>query len=65
MAGPCLTEADAHAAADAHDLAMGEVTLEELERQRPSQRIEVAWQVSHDQAARWLVVRGGGPLPAP
>jgi hypothetical protein len=49
MAGPCLTEADAHAAADAHDLAMGEVTLEELERQRPSQRIDVAWQVSHGQ----------------
>jgi hypothetical protein len=28
---------------------MGEVTLEELERQRPSQRIDVAWQVSHGQ----------------
>jgi hypothetical protein len=50
MAGPCLTEADAHAAGDAHDLAMGEVTPEELERrQRPSQRIDVAWQVSHGQ----------------
>jgi hypothetical protein len=35
MARPCRTEADAHAAANAHDLAMGEVTLEELERQRP------------------------------
>jgi hypothetical protein len=50
MAGPCRTEADAHATADAHDLAMGKVTPEELERrQRPSQRIDVAWQVSHGQ----------------
>jgi hypothetical protein len=48
MAGPCRSEADAHGAADAHDLAMGEVTLEELERQqRPAQRLAVAWQVSH------------------
>jgi hypothetical protein len=50
MAGPCGTEVDAHAAADAHDLAMGEVTWEELERaRRPGQRVEVAWQVSHGQ----------------
>jgi hypothetical protein len=47
-AGPCLTEADAHAAADAHDLAMGETTREELKRrQRPEERLSVAWQVSH------------------
>jgi hypothetical protein len=50
MAGPCGTEVDTHAAADAHDLAMGEVTWEELERaRRPGQRVEVAWQVSHGQ----------------
>jgi hypothetical protein len=50
MAGPCPTEADAHAAADAHDLAMGETTLQALAReQRPGQRVEVAWQVSHGQ----------------
>jgi hypothetical protein len=48
MAGPCVTEADAHAAADAHDLEMGEATREELERQqRPGERLFVAWQVSH------------------
>ena len=48
MAGPCVTEADAHAAADAHDLEMGEATREELERQqRPGERLSVAWQVSH------------------
>jgi hypothetical protein len=35
-AGPCLTEADAHHAADAHDLDMGEVPLGELERERPA-----------------------------
>ena len=59
MAGPCLTEADAHATADAHDLAMGEVTLEELERQqRPEQRLAVAWQVSHGRRPDgwWFVV---------
>jgi hypothetical protein len=73
MAGPCLTEADAQAAADAHDLAMGEVTLEELERQRPSQRIDVAWQVSHGQRPDgwWFAVEvpgrpreEHGPLPS-
>jgi hypothetical protein len=32
MAGPCLTEADAHAAADEHDLEMGEATPQELGR---------------------------------
>jgi hypothetical protein len=36
-AGPCLTEADAHDAADAHDLDMGEVPLGELERERPAE----------------------------
>jgi hypothetical protein len=47
-AGPCRTEADAHAAADAHDLAIGEVTLEQLERaQRPEEWLSVAWQVRH------------------
>jgi hypothetical protein len=47
-AGPCRTEADAHAAADAHDLAMGEATRGELERQlQPGERLSVAWQVSH------------------
>jgi hypothetical protein len=40
MAGPNMTEAEAHAAADAHDLAMGEVTLQQLgcgqSRERPA-----------------------------
>ena len=48
-AGPLRYEASADQAADRHALAMGEVTLGELERQQPSQRIEVAWQVSHGQ----------------
>jgi hypothetical protein len=48
-AGPHRYEASADQAADRHALAMGEVTLGELERQQPSQRIEVAWQVSHGQ----------------
>jgi hypothetical protein len=48
LAGPCRTEADAHAAADAHDLAMGETTRQELERQRQrGERLSVAWQASH------------------
>ena len=46
LAGPCRTEADAHRAADAHDLAMGETTRQELERQR-GERLSVAWQASH------------------
>jgi hypothetical protein len=46
LAGPCRTEADAHAAADAHDLAMGQTTQQELERQRGEQ-LFVAWQASH------------------
>jgi hypothetical protein len=47
-AGPCPTEADANQAADAHELAMGEATREELERQQqPGERLSVAWQVSH------------------
>jgi hypothetical protein len=46
LAGPCRSEADAHAAADAHDLAIGEVTQEQLEQQR-GERLSVAWQASH------------------
>jgi hypothetical protein len=47
-AGPCRTEADAHTAADAHDLEMGETTREELESEpRPEERLAVAWQISH------------------
>ena len=38
MAGPCPTEADEHAAADAHDLAMGEVTVEEFSRSQYGER---------------------------
>ena len=37
-AGPSRSEADAHAAADAHDLAMGEVTLEEFSRSQTGER---------------------------
>jgi hypothetical protein len=37
-AGPCRSEADAHVAADAHDLAMGEVTPQELGRGSSSER---------------------------
>jgi hypothetical protein len=48
-AGPCRTEADAHAAADAHDLAMGERTPQELSRGEAGGRLSVAWQVSHGQ----------------
>jgi hypothetical protein len=48
--GPYRYEASADQAADRHALAMGEVTLAELERQRPpEERLEVAWQVSHGQ----------------
>jgi hypothetical protein len=48
MAGPCRTEAQAIDAADKHALAMGEATREQQEsKQRPDQRVEVAWQVSH------------------
>ena len=47
-AGPCRTEAQAIAAADEHALAMGEATREQLESaQRPGQRLDMAWQVSH------------------
>jgi hypothetical protein len=49
MAGPHRTEADAHAAADVHDLAMGETTREELARGGAGGRLEVAWQVRHGQ----------------
>jgi hypothetical protein len=38
MAGPCRSEADTHAAADEHDLEMGEATPEELGRGRASER---------------------------
>ena len=38
MAGPCLTEADAHAAADEHDLEMGEATPQEPRRSEPCER---------------------------
>jgi hypothetical protein len=49
-AGPCRTEAETHAAADAHDLAMGEATWAELQsEQPPEERLSVAWQVSHGQ----------------
>jgi hypothetical protein len=37
-AGPCGTEAEAHAVADAHDLTMGEATWEELGRDQTSER---------------------------
>jgi hypothetical protein len=48
MAGPCRTEAEAHTAADAHNLAMGEATLRELEGgQLSEERLSMAWQVSH------------------
>ena len=63
MAGPCVTEADAHAAADAHDLEMEEATQEELERQqRPGERLSVAWQVSHGRRPDgwWFVVEVPG-----
>jgi hypothetical protein len=63
MAGPCRTEADAHAAADAHDLEMGETTPNKLNsEQLPDQRLEVAWQVSHGQRPDgwWFAVEGPG-----
>jgi hypothetical protein len=48
--GPHHEQADAIREADQHALAMGEVTWEELERQRRhEERLEVAWQVSHGQ----------------
>jgi hypothetical protein len=63
LAGPCRTEADTHAAADAHDLAMGEVTLDQLERQQqPEARLAVAWQVCHGRRADgwWFTVEVPG-----
>jgi hypothetical protein len=66
LAGPCPTEADAHAAADAHDLAMGEATPQKLARdQHPGGRVEVAWQVSHGRRSDgwWFAVQvPGRPL---
>jgi hypothetical protein len=63
MAGPCRTEADAHAAADAHDLAMGEATSEALQGgRRPGERLSVAWQVSHGRrpGGWWFAVEVPG-----
>jgi hypothetical protein len=51
-AGPCLTEADAIDHADAHAVAMGEVTPGELakeDRVIPDQELRVAWQIRHGQ----------------
>jgi hypothetical protein len=65
-AGPCLTEAEAVAAADAHAVDMGEATRQELEReQRPDQRLEVAWQVSHGRRPDgwWFAVEVPGRPP--
>ena len=46
--GPHQEQHDAIRQADQHALAMGEVSLEELEsKQRPEKRLAVAWQVSH------------------
>jgi hypothetical protein len=62
-AGPCRTEADADAAADEHDLAVGEATWEELEgEQRPERRLVVAWQISHGQQPDgwWFAVQVPG-----
>jgi hypothetical protein len=62
MAGPCLIEADAHAAADTHALAMGEVTLQELGRGKAGERLQVAWQASHGRRPDgwWLAVEVPG-----
>jgi hypothetical protein len=62
-AGPCRTQAQAIAAAEEHALAMGEATREQLEsEQRPDQRLEVAWQVSHSRRPDgwWLAVEVPG-----
>jgi hypothetical protein len=63
--GPHDEQDDAIREADRHALAMGEVTLEELERQQaPDQRIDVAWQVSHGQRPDgwWFAVQVPGRL---
>jgi hypothetical protein len=63
IAGPCPTEADAHAAADEHDLEMGEATREQLEsEQRPEEHVDVAWQVRHGRRPDgwWFAVEGTG-----
>ena len=63
LAGPSDTEADAHAVADAHDLAMGETTRQELERQRqPGEQLSVAWQASHGRQPDgwWFAVQVPG-----
>jgi hypothetical protein len=65
-AGPCSTEAEAVAAADEHAVEMGEATREEPEReQRPDQRLEVAWQVSHGRRPDgwWFAVEVPGRPP--
>jgi hypothetical protein len=64
--GLCRTEADAHAQADEHDLDMGEATREEREsEQRPDERLEVAWQVSHGRRTDgwWFAVHIPGRPP--
>jgi hypothetical protein len=64
-AGPCPTDADAHASADVHDLAMGETTLQQLEgAQEPDARLSVAWQVSHGRRPDgwWFAVEVPGRL---
>jgi hypothetical protein len=51
-AGPCQTEADANEQADQHDLAMGEVTPDQLatqDRVIPGQELYVTWQLRHGQ----------------
>jgi hypothetical protein len=65
-AGPCSTEAEAIGAADEHAVEMGEATRQEPEReQRPDQRLEVAWQVSHGRRPDgwWFAVEVPGRPP--
>jgi hypothetical protein len=64
--GPYRYEASAAQAADRHDLAMGEVTWEELERQQPpSEQLAVAWQVRHGRRPDgwWFAVEVPGQPP--
>jgi hypothetical protein len=63
--GPHDEHDDAIREADRHALAMGEVTWEELERQRRhEERLAVAWQVSHDRRPDgwWFAVEVPGRL---
>jgi hypothetical protein len=59
---PARSETDAHAAADAHDLAMGETTREELGRGRAGERLAVVWQVRHGRRPDgwWFAVQVPG-----